>query len=220
MLVPSAAVRAGMGAEMSDEARGLRPPKRVIVVVVLAYISGIFDIIAGILLILLRYDDAVRASGGAFPITLLGTGMILIGLLTVAMASGLTRGRNIARIFVTALVVAVDDRGHHRRHRRAGRRRRMVVVRHRRGRDRAHHPRAVGRAVGRVLPSRPDASCCLIAAASAGAGTNVMRATARRCTKRTTSMPAIATNDEPITSSAVVNDGSVNCRKSEMNGIA
>lgn len=104
MLVPSAAVRDGMGADMSDEATGLRPPKRVIVVVVLAYISGIFDIVAGILLILLRYDDAVRASGDALPITLWGTGMILIGLLTVAMASGLTRGRNIARIFVTALV--------------------------------------------------------------------------------------------------------------------
>ena len=78
-----------------------RPPKRVIVVVVLTYIAGILDIIAGVLLILLRYDDAVRASGGAFPITLLGTGMILIGLLTVAMASGLTRGRNIARMCPT-----------------------------------------------------------------------------------------------------------------------
>ena len=89
---------------MDDEATGLRPPKRVIVVVVLAYISGVFDIVAGVLLFLLRYDDSVRASGDAFPITLWGTGMILIGLLTVAMASGLTRGRNIARIFVTALV--------------------------------------------------------------------------------------------------------------------
>jgi hypothetical protein len=90
---------------MSDEATGLRPPKRVIVVVVLAYISGVIDIVAGVLLILLRYDADVRASGEALPITLWGTGMILIGLLTIAMASGLTRGRNIARIFVTALVV-------------------------------------------------------------------------------------------------------------------
>lgn len=57
---------------MSDEATRLRPPKRVIVVVVLAYISGVVDIIAGVLLILLRYDDSVRASGDAFPITLWG----------------------------------------------------------------------------------------------------------------------------------------------------
>jgi uncharacterized membrane protein HdeD (DUF308 family) len=89
---------------VSDEAGGLRPPKRVLAVVVLAYISGVFDIVAGVLLILLRYDDTVRASGEALPVTLWGTGMILIGLLTIAMASGLTRGRNIARIFVTALV--------------------------------------------------------------------------------------------------------------------
>ena len=89
---------------MNDEATRLRPPKRVIVVVVLAYISGVVDIVAGVLLILLRYDDGVRASGEALPVTLWGTGMILIGLLTIAMASGLTRGRNIARIFVTALV--------------------------------------------------------------------------------------------------------------------
>ena len=65
-----------------------------IVVVVLTYISGVVDIVAGILLILLRYDDAVRASGDAYPVTLWGAGMILIGLLTIAMASGLTRGRN------------------------------------------------------------------------------------------------------------------------------
>ncbi len=99
---------------MSDEPEGPRPPKRVIVVVVLTYISGVLDIIAGILLILLRYDDAVRASGDAYPVTLWGAGMILLGLLTIAMASGLTRGRNSARIFVTvllslsALVSAID----------------------------------------------------------------------------------------------------------------
>ena len=89
---------------MSDDTERPRPPKRVVVVVVLTYISGILDILAGILLILLRYDDVVRASGDAYPVTLWGAGMILLGLLTVAMASGLTRGRNSARIFVTVLV--------------------------------------------------------------------------------------------------------------------
>jgi hypothetical protein len=81
-----------------------RPPKRVIVVVVLTYIAGILDIIAGILLILLRYDDVVQADGEAYWITLWGAAMILLGLLTIAMASGLTRGRNSARIFVTVLL--------------------------------------------------------------------------------------------------------------------
>jgi len=89
---------------MTDDPERPRPPKRVIAVVVLTYISGILDIIAGILLILLRYDDAVRAAGDAFAVSLWGAGIILIGLLTIAMASGLTRGRNSARIFVTVLV--------------------------------------------------------------------------------------------------------------------
>lgn len=87
-----------------QEASRPRPPARVIVVVVLTYIAGILDIIAGILLILLRYDDTVRAEGAAYGVTLWGAAMILLGLLTIAMASGLTRGRNTARIFVTALM--------------------------------------------------------------------------------------------------------------------
>ena len=81
-----------------------RPPKRVIVVVVLTYIVGILDILFGILLILLRYDDVVQADGDAYWVSLWGAAMILLGLLTIAMASGLTRGRNSARIFVTVLL--------------------------------------------------------------------------------------------------------------------
>ena len=104
MLEPALRCASGGGRHERRGHAELRPPKRVIVVVVLAYISGVVDIVAGVLLILLRYDDSVRASGDALPVTLWGTGMILIGLLTIAMASGLTRGRNIARIFVTALV--------------------------------------------------------------------------------------------------------------------
>jgi len=66
--------------------------------------GNILDIIAGVLLILLRYDDVVQADGEAYWITLWGAAMILLGLLTIAMASGLTRGRNSARIFVTVLL--------------------------------------------------------------------------------------------------------------------
>jgi hypothetical protein len=46
----------------------------------------------------------VQADGEAYWITLWGAAMILLGLLTIAMASGLTRGRNSARIFVTVLL--------------------------------------------------------------------------------------------------------------------
>lgn len=106
MLEPNAPPGVGGAGEggMSDDVVLQRVPKRVIVVVVLAYISGVLDIIAGILLILLRYDEEVEQAGDAYVITLVGAAMILIGLLTIAMASGLTRGRNSARIFVTALV--------------------------------------------------------------------------------------------------------------------
>ena len=89
---------------MSEPVRRPRMPKRMIAIVVLAYLSGILDILAGLVLILLRYDDEIRRAGDAFAITLWGALMILIGLLTIAMGSGLTRGRNSARIFVTALV--------------------------------------------------------------------------------------------------------------------
>lgn len=89
---------------MSAEVERRRTPRRIIVVVVLAYIAGILDILAGIVLILLRYDPVVEEAGEQLLITLLGAATILIGLLTIAMASGLTRARNSARIFVTVLM--------------------------------------------------------------------------------------------------------------------
>ncbi|MFD4422880.1 hypothetical protein ACFWN7_15445 [Agromyces sp. NPDC058484] len=89
---------------MSEASSRPRVPGLVIVVVVLTYVSGILDILAGLVLILLRYDDEVRRAGEALAITLWGAAMILLGLLTIAMASGLTRGRNSARIFVTVFV--------------------------------------------------------------------------------------------------------------------
>ncbi|GAA1057902.1 hypothetical protein GCM10017608_03040 [Agromyces luteolus] len=90
---------------MSDETRSTpRPPKRIIAVVVLTYLAGFVDIVLGVLLVLARYDAEVRRDGEQLAVTLLGAALILIGLLTIAMASGLTRARNSARIFVTALM--------------------------------------------------------------------------------------------------------------------
>ncbi|MRX43846.1 hypothetical protein [Agromyces kandeliae] len=90
---------------MSDETRSTpRPPKRIIAVVVLTYLAGLLDIALGVLLVLARYDAEVQREGEQLPVTLLGAALILIGLLTIAMASGLTRARRSARIFVTVLM--------------------------------------------------------------------------------------------------------------------
>ncbi|GAA2031525.1 hypothetical protein GCM10009819_14290 [Agromyces tropicus] len=90
---------------MADEtAARLRPPARIIAVVVLTYLAGILDIAVGVLLVLARYDAGVERDGEQLTVTLLGSALILIGLLTIAMASGLTRARNSARIFVTVLM--------------------------------------------------------------------------------------------------------------------
>lgn len=94
---------------MSDETQPAAParrtPKRIIAIVVLVYISGVLDIIGGVLLMLLRYADELQPDADRLVITLTGAGMALIGLLTIAMASGLTRGRPAARVFVSVLVV-------------------------------------------------------------------------------------------------------------------
>ncbi|MFJ5958014.1 hypothetical protein ACIQC5_18915 [Paenarthrobacter sp. NPDC092416] len=82
--------------------------------VVLMYIGGIAQIILGILTIFLRYTPEAQAGGIALPITLLGAGMILFGLLVIGLASGVARGSEGARRGATAvmllgLVLAVLD---------------------------------------------------------------------------------------------------------------
>jgi ABC-type uncharacterized transport system permease subunit len=78
-----------------------KPPAAVVLVVVLAYALGVLDIVAGLVLILLRYDAEVRATGNAFTITWWGAGMIIAGLFAIAVASGLTRARRDARVLAT-----------------------------------------------------------------------------------------------------------------------
>ncbi len=91
-----------------------KPPAPVVLVVVLAYALGVLDIVAGLVLILLRYDSVVRATGNSFTITWWGAGMIITGLLVIAVASGLTRARRDARVLATiaagvsALIAVVD----------------------------------------------------------------------------------------------------------------
>lgn len=66
--------------------------------VVLVYLSGLSNALIGILVLLSRYQ-VDRAS--VLPVSLLGAGIILFGLLTIAVASGLSRGRRFARLLVT-----------------------------------------------------------------------------------------------------------------------
>lgn len=91
-----------------------RPPAPVVWVVVLAYVLGVLDIAAGLVLILLRYDEEVRETGNAFTITWWGAAIIIAGLFVIAVASGLTRARRDARVLATvavalsALVALID----------------------------------------------------------------------------------------------------------------
>ncbi|MDR6989764.1 hypothetical protein J2Y66_004281 [Paenarthrobacter nitroguajacolicus] len=73
--------------------------------VVLMYIGGIAQIILGILTIFLRYTPEAQSGGAAFPITLLGAGMILFGLLVIGLASGVARGSEAGRRGATAVML-------------------------------------------------------------------------------------------------------------------
>ncbi|MCT9870832.1 hypothetical protein [Paenarthrobacter aurescens] len=95
---------------------GDRPkrPGAVTFSVVLMYIGGIAQILLGILTIFLRYTPEAQSGGIALPVTLLGAGMILFGLLVIGLASGVARGSEAARRGATAvmllgLAVAVLD---------------------------------------------------------------------------------------------------------------
>lgn len=88
-----------------------RRPAELTVVVVLAYAQGVLDVALGILLLLTRYDDEIRADGDAFVMSILGAAVILFGLLVIAVASGIARGDRVARIVLTigvALSLALD----------------------------------------------------------------------------------------------------------------
>ncbi len=87
---------------------------RVVLVVVLAYIVGVVDIVAGVVLIFLRYLPDVQREGDQTVVTIWGAVMILAGLFVIAVASGLTRGRHDARVLasiavgLSALIAVID----------------------------------------------------------------------------------------------------------------
>jgi holin-like protein len=73
-------------------------PLLVRVAVVLIYLSGFVSVAIGILVLLSRYSVE---STQVLPVSLLGAGVILFGLLTIAVASGIARGRPGARLLLT-----------------------------------------------------------------------------------------------------------------------
>lgn len=96
---------------MSDVEPRPRRPWELTLVVVLAYIQGVLDVALGIVLLLTRYLDEVRADGDAFLVTVVGAAVILFGLLVIAVASGVARGDRVARIVLTvgvSLSLALD----------------------------------------------------------------------------------------------------------------
>lgn len=70
---------------------------------VLVYLSGLSSVAIGILVLLSRYR--VEAAE-VLPVSLLGAGIILFGLLTIAVASGVARARPAARLLLTLYLAA------------------------------------------------------------------------------------------------------------------
>ncbi|WP_382305961.1 hypothetical protein [Herbiconiux sp. UC225_62] len=82
-----------------------RRPGLVTFAVVLIYIAGIVEVLVGIGVIFVRYLPEAEADGLAFPVTVLGAAMIIIGLAVVSLASGVARGSRFARGAITILLL-------------------------------------------------------------------------------------------------------------------
>ncbi|KRA24249.1 hypothetical protein ASD65_07310 [Microbacterium sp. Root61] len=82
----------------------LRRPVIVTIAVVLLYVSGLLNIVVGVLVLLSRYQVAESEVLG---VSLLGAAITLFGLLTIGIASAIARGSRLARLFVT-LYIAVQ----------------------------------------------------------------------------------------------------------------
>jgi len=101
-------------AQFMTKGESPKRPGAVTFSVVLMYIGGIAQILLGILTIFLRYTPEAQSGGIALPITLLGAGMILFGLLVIGLASGVARGSEAARrgattVMLLGLAFAVVD---------------------------------------------------------------------------------------------------------------
>jgi len=84
-----------------EETTAVAPRRPVVVVasVVLVYLSGLSNIAVGILVLLSRYE--APDTGTMVLVSLLGAAIILFGLLTIAIASAISRGSRLARLLLT-----------------------------------------------------------------------------------------------------------------------
>ena len=81
-----------------------RRPLLITLVVVLTALNGIGSALVGVLILLSRYDVP---AGDVLAVSLIGAGVILFGLLTLAIAGGIGRGSRLARLLAT-LYLAVQ----------------------------------------------------------------------------------------------------------------
>lgn len=82
----------------SQTAPARRRPVAVTVAVVLIYLSGLLATAIGILILLSRYEVPANE---VLTVSLLGSAVILFGLLTVSAGSSIARGSALARMLVT-----------------------------------------------------------------------------------------------------------------------
>ncbi|MFG6444097.1 hypothetical protein ACFXQA_02375 [Microbacterium sp. P07] len=88
---------------MTTDAALRTRPALVTVVVVLVYLSGLLNAAVGLLILLSRYQVP---ESDVLGVSLLGAAIILLGLLTLAVASAVGRGSRLARLAVTVYIAA------------------------------------------------------------------------------------------------------------------
>lgn len=76
-----------------------RRPVAVTVAIMLVYLGGLLNTALGVLVLLSRYEVTADL---VLPVSLIGAATILLGLLTIAGGSALSRGSRLARILLTA----------------------------------------------------------------------------------------------------------------------
>jgi hypothetical protein len=80
----------------------VRRPVVVTIAIVLVYLTALASVALGILVLLSRYEVP---EAEVLTVSLLGAAIILLGLLMIAIASGLSRGSRFSRLLVTIYLI-------------------------------------------------------------------------------------------------------------------
>lgn len=84
---------------------GPKRPLGVTIVAVLAILSGAFDVIGGIVLLVAQDAELADAFGGAAMLVAVAAASIIIGVAMLLIALGLLRGNAVARVAATVVQV-------------------------------------------------------------------------------------------------------------------